>query len=47
VTLFLQVNLQRREGVRFVLDAMYHSLKDDLLEHIDLLRTPKLKCEEK
>ena len=39
--------LARREGIRFILDAMYHSLKDDLLEHIDLLRTPKLKCEEK
>ena len=39
--------LARREGIRFILDAMYHTLKDDLLEHIDLLRTPKLKGEEK
>jgi uncharacterized LabA/DUF88 family protein len=37
--------LARREGIRFILDAMHHKLKDDLLEHIDLLRTPKLKCE--
>ena len=39
--------LARREGIRFILDAMYHKLKNDLLEHIDFLRTPKLKCENK
>ena len=34
--------LARREGIIFVLDAMHHKLKPDLLEHIDFLRTPKL-----
>ncbi len=35
--------LARREGITFILDAMYHKqLKPDLLEHIDFLRTPKI-----
>lgn len=29
----------RREGVFFQLDPMYHDIKEDLLEHIDRLRT--------
>jgi len=34
--------LARREGIIFVLDPLYHRLKPDLSEHIDLLRTPKI-----
>ena len=32
--------LARREGITFILDPLYHKLKEDLSEHIDLLRTP-------
>jgi uncharacterized LabA/DUF88 family protein len=35
--------LARREGITFILDPLYHNLKPDLSEHIDLLRTPKIK----
>ncbi len=35
--------LARREGIEFILDPLYHNLKPDLSEHIDLLRTPKIK----
>ncbi len=35
--------LARREGITFILDPLYHKLKPDLSEHIDLLRTPKIK----
>lgn len=32
----------RREGIDFILDPMGASIKDDLFEHIDGIRTPKL-----
>jgi uncharacterized LabA/DUF88 family protein len=35
--------LARREGINFVLDAMWHPIKPDLQEHIDRLHTT-LKC---
>lgn len=31
--------LARREGVRFVLDPLWRNVSDDLLEHIDGLRS--------
>ena len=31
--------LARREGINFVLDAMWHPIRDDLQEHIDRLHT--------
>ena len=33
----------RREGIDFILDPMGATIKDDLFEHIDGIRTPKLK----
>lgn len=36
----------RREGVDFILDPMRAPIKDDLFEHIDGIRTPKLSSEE-
>lgn len=33
----------RREGIDFILDPMGANIKDDLFEHIDGIRTPKLK----
>lgn len=32
----------RREGIDFILDPMRSKIKDDLYEHIDGIRTPKL-----
>jgi len=34
--------LARREGIIFVLDALHHNVSEDLSEHIDFLRTPRL-----
>lgn len=33
----------RREGIDFILDPMGAPIKSDLFEHIDGIRTPKLK----
>ncbi len=33
----------RREGIDFILDPMRARIKDDLFEHIDGIRTPKIK----
>lgn len=33
----------RREGIDFILDPMRSPIKDDLFEHIDGIRTPRLK----
>lgn len=35
----------RREGIDFILDPMGASIKEDLFEHIDGIRTPKMKQE--
>lgn len=32
----------RREGIDFILDPMHSPIKDDLFEHIDGIRTPRL-----
>ena len=32
----------RREGIDFILDPMRSTIKDDLFEHIDGIRTPTL-----
>lgn len=37
----------RREGIDFILDPMGAIIKDDLFEHIDGIRTPKLKRDKK
>ena len=34
--------LARQEGITFILDPMRQSIRPDLSEHIDLLRTPKI-----
>ena len=33
----------RREGIDFILDPMKATIKDDLFEHIDGIRTPSYK----
>ena len=33
----------RREGIDFILDPMRSTIKDDLFEHIDGIRTPNMK----
>ena len=38
--------LARREGITFILDPLYHDIKPELSEHIDLLRTPKVEKDE-
>ena len=37
----------RREGIDFILDPMGAPIKEDLFEHIDGIRTPKLKTPNK
>lgn len=32
----------RREGIDFILDPMRSTIKDDLFEHIDGIRTPNM-----
>lgn len=35
----------RREGIDFILDPMHSAIKDDLFEHIDGIRTPRLRVD--
>ena len=39
--------LTRREGVKFVLDPLWHHISDDLQEHVDHLRSGFSRPEDK